>query len=229
MRTEMNVRSGVAAVMAGLAVALLLIAPFAGATTGAGALGMAEREWQFRVLLDGDEIGYHSFELSDEGGLSRLRSEASFTVRFLFFDAYKYRHENEELWRDGCLQAIDARTRVNGKSLEVRGERGDDGFVLATDEEQSVIGDCVMSFAYWMPEFLDQERLLNSQTGEYVPVNIEPVTEEQLVVRGETVPAVRYSLDAGKLDMQLWYTPEREWLALESTTKGGRQLRYELR
>jgi len=29
--------------------------------------------------------------------------------------------------------------------------------------------------------------------------------------------------------MQLWYTPEREWLALESTVKGGRLLRYELR
>ena len=33
-------------------------------------------------------------------------------IKFLFFDAYRYRHENEELWRDGCLQAIDARRIV---------------------------------------------------------------------------------------------------------------------
>jgi hypothetical protein len=60
-------------------------------------------------------------------------------------------------------------------------------------------------------------------------VTIEPVAEEELEIRGEAVRAVRYSLAAGNLDMQLWYTPEREWLALESTTEGGRLLRYELR
>jgi hypothetical protein len=187
----------------------------------------ATREWEFRVLLDGDEIGYHRFELVRDGALSRVRSEASFSVRFLFFDAYKYRHENEELWQDGCLQAIDARTRVNGKSMSVRGERGSDGFVVATEDDRAVLGECIMSFAYWKPEFLEQKRLLNAQTGEYVPVRIEPETEEQLEIGGRPVPAIRYSLDAGEMAIRLWYTPEREWLALESTTEGGRLLRYE--
>jgi hypothetical protein len=187
------------------------------------------RQWQFRVLLDGDEIGYHRFELSERDGLFRLKSEAEFKVRFLFFDAYDYRHVNEELWRGDCLQRIDARTRVNGKAIAVRGERVADGFVVATDEQQKTLSDCVMSFAYWNPEFLDQERLLNSQTGEYQPVSIRPVGEERLMIRGEMVDAIRYSLDAEKLDMNLWYTADREWLALESETKGGRKLRYELR
>lgn len=230
MTSETRIRHGVATLFAALAIALMFLSPLAGATTGADDASAPDREWRFRVLLDGDEIGYHSFELTDDGERARLRSEASFTVRFLFFDAYKYRHENEEIWRDGCLQAIDARTRVNGKSLEVRGERLEEAFVVAADQaDQSLADECVMSFAYWKPEFLDQERLLNAQTGEYVPVTIEPVTEEELEIRGEAVRAVRYSLAAGSLAMQLWYTPEREWLALESTTKGGRLLRYELR
>lgn len=101
--------------------------------------------------------------------------------------------------------------------------------MIATDKEQTVLGECIMTFAYWNPEFLDQKRLLNSQTGEYVPVSIQPISEEQIEVRGQRVDAVRYALDAGKLDMQLWYTPDRQWLALESETKGGRMLRYELR
>lgn len=193
------------------------------------ASGDGQREWQFRVLLDGDEIGYHRFELSQQDGLFRLRSEAEFKVRFLFFDAYSYRHVNEEIWRDDCLQRIDARTRVNGDAIEVRGERGEEGFVVATREQEQVLAECVMSFAYWNPEFLDQERLLNSQTGEYQPVSIQPVGEEQLRIRGEMVEAIRYSLDADKLDMDLWYTPDRQWLALESETKSGRMLRYELR
>jgi hypothetical protein len=209
-----------------LAVTLVTTAAAAPSVISAG--GGDEREWQFRVLLDGDEIGYHRFELVDDGDQYRVISEASFTVRFLFFDAYRYEHSNEELWRDGCLQRMEARTEVNGKSLAVLGRRVGDGFVVATGDDESMISDCVMSFAYWTPDFLEQERLLNSQTGEYVPVRIEPVRQERLEIRGEQVDAIRYSLDAGKLDMDLWYSPKREWLGLESTTKGGRLLRYVL-
>ena len=214
-----------------LAVTLIPTAAAAPSVISAG--GNVEREWQFRVLLDGDEIGYHRFELVEDGDQFRVVSEASFTVRFLFFDAYRYEHSNEELWRDGCLQRMNARTEVNGKSLAVLGRQVEEGFVVATGEdesaeEESTISDCVMSFAYWKPEFLEQERLLNSQTGEYVPVTIEPVREERLEIRGEQVEAIRYSLDAGKLGMDLWYSPKREWLGLESTTKGGRLLRYVL-
>ena len=155
MSTDTRIRHGMAKLFAALAVTLLFLSPLAGATTGGDDASAPDREWIFRVLLDGDEIGYHSFELIDEGERARLRSEASFTVRFLFFDAYKYRHENEEIWRDGCLQANDARTRVNGKSLEVRGERMEEAFVVAADQnDQALADDCVMSFAYWKPEFL---------------------------------------------------------------------------
>jgi hypothetical protein len=208
-------------------VAALFVA--AAALNPALASGQPSREWQFRVLLDGEEIGYHRFRLERGATFERLESEAKFKVRFLFFDAYRYHHVNEELWRDDCLQRIEAQTEVNGRSSAVRGRRDEAGFVVATDDARAILDECVMSFAYWHPEFLDQDRLLNSQTGEYVPVAIEPVSEERLEVRGETVEAIRYSLDAEKLDMELWYTPEREWLALESRVKGGRLLRYELR
>jgi len=214
--------------ISGLLVAATLVPLATAAPSIMAAGGDGGREWQFQVLLDGDEIGYHRFELVEDGDQHRVISEASFTVRFLFFDAYRYEHSNEELWRDGCLQRMEAQTEVNGKSLAVLGRQIEDGFVVATGGDESTISECVMSFAYWSPEFLEQERLLNSQTGEYVPVTIEPVSEELLKVRGEEVEAIRYSLDAGKLDMQLWYSPEREWLGLESTTKGGRLLRYVL-
>jgi hypothetical protein len=222
---DVRIRRFAAAAFAGLAGLLIATA----AVSPVLASGQPAMAWQFRVLLDGEEIGYHRFELERGETFYRMKSEADFRVRFLFFDAYRYRHVNEELWEEDCLQQIDARTEVNGKSVAVKGQQGDAGFVVATDAASQVLGECVMTFAYWNPEFLDQKRLLNSQTGEYVPVAIEPVSEERLEIRGRPVDAIRYSLDAGQLDMQLWYTPEREWLALESTVRGGRLLRYELR
>ncbi len=66
----------------------------------------AERSWDFSVLLDGSKIGYHRFQLTEDDGQRRLTSEAKFDVRFLFINAFRYRHTNNEVWSDGCLERI---------------------------------------------------------------------------------------------------------------------------
>jgi len=85
-----------------------------------------------------------------------------------------------------------------------------------------------MSFAYWNPAFLDQGQLLNMQSGEFLDVEISPPVAEPLTVRGELQPAYRYRLEAGELQLDLWYSTNKQWLALESVVRGGRKLRYEL-
>jgi hypothetical protein len=85
-----------------------------------------------------------------------------------------------------------------------------------------------MSFAYWNPGFLEQSRLLNPQTGEYVDVSVEQLEQEVLDVRGELIPALKYRLTAYEVDLTLWYSEEDQWLALESIAKGGHVIRYEL-
>ena len=88
---------------------------------------------------------------------------------------------------------------------------------------------CVKTFAYWNPDILDEPELLNSQTGELLQVDIEPVANETVTVRGEQVPARRYRLLAKNMELDIWYSQDQgRWLALESTVKGGRKLRYEL-
>ncbi len=206
----------------------LLLALVAGPAGATGAGGEPAREWRFRVLLDDDEIGYHHFRVTEQSGRYVVDSEARFRVRFLFFDAYRYEHVNQERWSDQCLVDIDARTEVNGELLAVSGSRQDGSFTVETSDGDLTIDDCVMTFAYWNPEFLEQTRLLNSQTGDYVDVSIRPAGEEELTVRGENVRAERFELAADKLNMELWYSPDREWLGLESVTKGGRTLRYVL-
>jgi len=188
----------------------------------------AEKSWDFLVLLDGSKIGYHRFQLTEDDGQRRLTSEAKFDVRFLFINAFRYRHTNTEIWADGCLERIEANTRSNGKELAVTGLRAAEGFVVDDGKAQNSLDDCVMTFAYWNPDFLSQPRLLNPQSGEYLDVEVERVGQEPIVVRGEEVPASVYRITARKMELKLWYSQDNEWLALESVAKGGRILRYEL-
>ncbi len=205
------------------ALALLL-----GLSIGPAAGAVDAREWQFRVYLDDREIGYHNFRLKDLEAGKELETEARFRVKFLFFNAYEYRHLNTERWEGDCLKQIEARTFDNGDEYRVEGTLAEDRFLVELDGGQASLPGCVMTFAYWNPDFLNQDRLLNAQTGEYLDVRVEPVAGERITVRGEPVEAIRYRVEAGELRLDLWYSQNREWLALESTTEGGRKLRYVL-
>ena len=202
---------------------LLLISVFT-----ANADASENREWSFRVLLDGRDVGSQRFVLTDEGGKTRLETEADFKVKIMFLTVYRYSHRNVETWEGDCLMDIQSTTDANGKPFAVKGQQRDGFFELTGDGQSEKLPECVVSFAYWNPSFLENSRLLNSQNGEYLDVEVSSAETDFRTVRGERVAALRYSLSAGELDLQLWYSTENEWLALESKTKGDRILSYEL-
>ena len=131
-------------------------------------------------------------------------------------------------WDGRCLERIESETRQNDREFAVLGERKDDGFFIDTGERAEELDSCVMTFAYWNPEFLGQSRLLNPQSGEYVSVNVEPLGKQEVVVRGNTVVAAAYRVTARDTNLTVWYSDDNEWLGLESVAKGGRIIRYEL-
>jgi hypothetical protein len=187
-----------------------------------------ENAWRFRVFLDDREIGYHHFHLAEADGTRQLRSVASFEYKLLFVKLFHYEHETLETWSGDCLQSIDSQTDANGEPFRVKGRVREGEFQVAGSNGETALPECVMSFAYWNPSFLEQPSLLNTQNGEFQSVVISPPVFEELEVRGEQRPSYRYRLAAGALSLDLWYSTEREWLALESEVKGGRKLRYEL-
>ena len=184
--------------------------------------------WRFRVYLDEREIGYHNFYLEESGDTRELLSEANFEYRLVFVKLFHYEHQNRETWSGNCLQSVASRTDSNGEPYRVDGRLEPGSFRVEGSAGEAELPECVMSFAYWNPAFLEQGQLLNTQNGEFLDVEISPPVEEPLTVRGEQQPSYRYRLEAGELRLDLWYSENNEWLALESEVRGGRKLRYEL-
>lgn len=199
-------------------------------TTGSTAVEPAGGDTlEFDVLLEGKSVGSHRYEFrSTEPGGREVLSVAEFEVKFLFFTAYSYEHRAEERWKDGCLVSLEARTNSDGKKTEVEAEAKEDGFVIRTDDDRRTLTGCVMTFAYWNPDFLEQPRLLNPQTGEYLEVDVQRLEPASTTLSGETVRTIRYRITARDMDITVFYSADNEWLALESVVKGGRILRYEL-
>ena len=203
---------------------LLVVAPTATSSPTAPA---ADGEWNFRVLLDGKEVGWHRYVVRGDGASTEVESRAQFDVRFLMLNAYSYRHTARERWRGACLDELESRTETNGRVEEVAAVAYDDAVVVDGPSGDARLPGCVMSFAYWDPRILRATRLLNSQTGELLPVSVAERGTERVNVAGRTVAATRHRLSAPNLQIDLWYADGR-WVALEAPTPGGRTLRYEL-
>ena len=202
-----------------IALMLLLTAVPAAATVPNG--------WNFRVLLDGREVGRHQFTLEDAGPELRLRSEAQFEARMLFISLYSYVHEAVESWQGDCLQSLESRTETNGKRQTVSATTRAGRLTVTRPKGRDEHDGCVMSFAYWNPGILKARQLLNSQTGELMPVTITEQGLETITVRGRPLAAMRHRISAEQVQIDLWYA-DQQWIALEALAPGGRRLRYEL-
>jgi hypothetical protein len=183
-------------------------------------------EWRFEVFLDDKPIGFHHFQLSTDGDTRELRGEARFRVKLLGFTVYDYSHQNQERWQNDCLQQIEASTDNDGKDLFVRGSSSGNQMRLEYNGGNSSLSGCVMTFAYWNPVILAQQQLLNAQTGEYLDINVQQLGEKTLQLQGRDIPALHYRLSTDENEIELWYSTERDWLALSTITEGGRQLSY---
>jgi Family of unknown function (DUF6134) len=188
---------------------------------------LAQDIWAFRVLLDGREVGSHRFTLASVDAQQReLRSVARFDVTVLRVPVYRYRHEAVESWEGGCLRQLVSHSETNGQREQVRAQALGDRLVVEAGGTRREHAGCVMSFAYWDPRILRAERLLNSQTGELMPVTITARGEETLTVQGESRLAQRHRISGPGLRIDLWYAGD-QWVALEAEAEGGRRLRYE--
>ena len=188
--------------------------------------GATEKSWKFRVWLDDTPIGYHQVSVNNENNIKTVYTQANFDVRFLFVPVYSYSHETRELWENGCLVNIKSTTDDNGDGYFISSMQQEEELALQTQDGMSSLSGCVRTFAYWDIELLQSERLLNTQTGKYESVTVTDMGTGYLNLDEEQIEARRFKLVAADLTIDLWYTSDMRWLALESVTESGAVLRY---
>ena len=204
---------------------LLIIALYLLPVTGSAS---AIDTYLFRVLLDDKPVGSHRMDIRFNGDVTQVDIQASLDVKLLFLSVYRYQHVNTETWYQGCLQSIESTTDDNGELYQLKARRNAENLIVENGQEFQMLQGCVRSFAYWDPGLLQDDRLLNAQTGEYQPVEIKELGEESIIVSSRPTLARRLQLVTDEDVIDLWYQQDNRWVALESVTRGGRTLRYEL-
>ncbi len=197
--------------------------------TASGKINHTEQSWHFMVYLDDSHIGYHRFTLRHNGNEQVMTTTAVFDVKFMLFTVYSYRHDNTEIWKGDCLKQLSSTTNDNGDSLFVRLNQQGEDIHIQTQNAFNLVNTCVRSFAYWNPRLLNTDQLLNSQTGELVTIEFKYLGRDTFKLNNSSIDAEHYQLQGENLEIDLWYSPDNQWLALQSTTENGSKLRYELK
>jgi hypothetical protein len=187
------------------------------------------RAWDFQVMLDGQPIGRHRFELSGDGEHRALLSRAAFDVRLLGIPVYRYRHEVREQWRGDCLASLQAETVDDGDRSAVHAVAEANGLRIDAATGTVTESGCVMSYAYWHPAMLRQSRLLNPQTGVVDTVRITSAGTGTIEVESQQRPATRWVIDNPAGPVTVWISPQGDWVGLDATVRGTRTLSYRLR
>jgi hypothetical protein len=206
----------------------VLLCALVGLSTPTAQASAAARTLAFDVFLDERRIGEQQFALYPTATGLRMETRARFEVKLLRITAFSYEHRNVEQWRGGCLASIESVTDSNGTPYRVSGRLQQDGLRLDGTNGGQPLPGCVGTFSYWDREQLvGRERLLNSQTGEYVAVSVQPLADARLRIGDREVTVERYALRGTGLDLTVSYASDSgEWLALDSRLDGGRMLRY---
>jgi hypothetical protein len=185
-----------------------------------------DQSWKFRVLLDDTPIGYHEVHINRDNNMKTVHTQASFDVRFLFIPVYTYSHETRESWEDDCLVNISSTTDDNGDNYFISSIDRNNELTIETRDGVTSIDGCVRTFAYWDPDLLKSGQLLNTQTGEYQTVAVQDLGTGNLNFDDRKLEARHFRLSVEDMTIDLWYTMDMHWLALESITESGAVLRY---
>ncbi|MBW2493594.1 MAG: hypothetical protein JRE43_02490 [Deltaproteobacteria bacterium] len=186
------------------------------------------QSYEFKVFLGDQEIGRQRFDVSSDGEQTHVRVDAQFEVKFFYITFYEYRHTNSEKWERVCLREIRSQTNDNGDDYSVNGNFENGQLQVQTQTGNWSADGCIKTFAYWNPEWISGDRLLNSQTGELLPVSILSLGVETIPVRGVPTRTTRRQIISSEFTIDLWYAENGRWVGLQSTTKKGDPLRYVL-
>lgn len=180
-----------------LLLALLPNASSANTTTGT---------LKFEVALDDKPIGEHvlTFSRNSDRDLE-IDIAIDLAVKFGPFTVFDYTHRNESQWRDGLLQSMQSETNDNGDIHTVVVESLVDQLRVVTDDiNEYATPTSTLPTTYWMASTISQNRLINSQTGELLDIEITEVGREDVSGPDGPISATRYKME-GDLKIELWY------------------------
>lgn len=179
---------------------------------------------EFDVYRGDSRFGTHILRFEEDGNQLRVVSDVDLRVRIGPLTVFRYEHDSVETYENGQLLRLQAETLKDGERLIVDLQRNGDRISgRGTNAEgqalELVHAVSLAPSSHWQGYSADQQVILNTETGEEMPVTISELGVETLDIAGRTIEATRIRVEAS-LTLDLWYGPDGEWLRCQFSARG---------
>jgi len=183
--------------------------------------GAATAPITFTVLRDSSPIGTHRVSFARAGDGIRVEIAIDLEVRLLAIPVYRYTHRSTEVWENGRLVRLDARTNDDGKRSEVRARATAAGLAVEGSGGTFVAPANIEPTSYWHEDMTRRPRLLDTQNGVIIGVTARKTGTRRARIGGREMDVRVYEL-SGDLTSRLGYSAAGEWVDLEFDARGSR-------
>ena len=160
-------------------------------------------------------IGQHGYEISGSQTGPTVLTQAAFEGRVLAFSA-RYELLTREQWQDGRLQQLQSEGSFRNDPFWVRAEQQGSALVVTNERNEvlPVAGD-ILPTTYWMPNFIEQRTVLDTQRGQVLSIAPQFLGEGSFhgtAVRGWEL--------GGELGIKIYYDLGNSWAGLQFRVLG---------
>lgn len=174
----------------------------------------------FTVLRKGKPFGTHtlSFDRTEDGGLT-VTTDVDLKVKFGPITAFRYRLDSVEQWADGQLKSLTGTSNSDGRKGKVSAEAVDDTLRVESTKFDGVLPATTIPSSHWNRLQVYQDRMLSTETGEVLDIDVETIGTDTIDVNGESIEATHYRLKSD-LTVDLWYDNQSRWVKLAFQVRG---------
>lgn len=174
----------------------------------------------FGVLRQGKPFGRHvlSFDKLADGTLE-VTTDVDLDVKFGPITAFKYRLDATERWVDGQLVGLRGTSNNDGDKGEVSAQAKGGRLIVDSTMFDGVLPLSIIPSSHWNILQIKGDRMLSTETGEVLDINVETIGTDTVMVGGEPVEATHYRLKSD-LTVDLWYDNQNRWVKLAFEVRG---------
>jgi hypothetical protein len=197
--------------------------PLLGTLRSVRAYATAHRDLRFRVLRHGSPIGEHRVTFRPDGNRLTVETHVDIAVKVLFFTAFRFKHEAEEVWQSDRLLSVTSTTDDNGTLLQVSGHAVADGFrIIGADGPFLAAAHLLTSNALWDSRIVHETRLIDVQHGGEIGLVTTQLGDEHVDTPQGPVRASRHHMITPYYAGSVFHDSDGRWVKGLLELKGER-------
>jgi hypothetical protein len=178
------------------------------AVAGAPALAPADEVRTFAVTVDGKPGGTYTISTATAADGSETTTVAATVKVKTLLGTYTYELNSAEVWKNGRLMSLDAKSNDDGKKKAVTAAAGERGLdVTVNREARKAAADVVTSTGVRVPGG-DKARdavMFDAEDGSETAVRVEPLGACRVTLNGRPIDGSKFKLTGKDVDAEWWF------------------------